>query len=122
MSWSFFGFNDPKTGQYVEVQTDIGGQTRSGAVITPKKAMAIPIVWSCIKILSETVSGLPLKLYEDTPAGRVVVSGSSRALRILAKPTPYMTMLNFIKAAIAERLERYQVPDLSACEGQQELF
>lgn len=33
MSWSFFGFNDPKTGQYVEVQTDIGGQTRSGAVI-----------------------------------------------------------------------------------------
>lgn len=100
MSWSFFGFNDPKTGQYVEVQTDIGGQTRSGAVITPKKAMAIPIVWSCIKILSETVSGLPLKLYEDTPAGRVVVSGSSRALRLLAKPNPYMTMLNFIKAAI----------------------
>ena len=100
MSWSFFGFNDPKTGQYVEVQTDIGGQTRSGAVITPKKAMAIPIVWSCIKILSETVSGLPLKLYEDTPAGRVVVSGSSRALRLLAKPNPYMTMLNFIKSAI----------------------
>lgn len=29
---------------------------------------------------------------------------------------------DFIKAAIAERLERYQVPDLSACEGQQELF
>lgn len=100
MSWSFFGFNDPKTGQYVEVQTDIGGQTRSGAVITPKKAMAIPIVWSCIKILSETVSGLPLKLYEDTPEGRVVVGGSSRALRILAKPNPYMTMLNFIKASI----------------------
>lgn len=100
MSWSFFGFNDPKTGQYVEVQTDIGGQTRSGAVITPKKAMAIPIVWSCIKILSETVSGLPLKLYEDKPTGRVIVSGGGRALRILAKPNPYMTMLNFIKAAI----------------------
>lgn len=29
---------------------------------------------------------------------------------------------DFIKAAIAERLERYQVPDLTACEGQQELF
>lgn len=28
----------------------------------------------------------------------------------------------FIKAAVAERLERYQVPDLTACEGQQELF
>lgn len=100
MSWSFFGFNDPKTGQYVEVNTDIGGETRSGEVITPKKAMAIPIVWSCIKILSETVSGLPLKLYDDLPGGRVLAKGNSRAARLLAKPNPYMTMLNFIKAII----------------------
>jgi HK97 family phage portal protein len=100
MSWSFFGFNDPKTGQYVEVNTDIGGETRSGEVITPKKAMAIPIVWACIKILSETVSGLPLKLYDDLPEGRVLAKGNSRPARLLAKPNPYMTMLNFIKAII----------------------
>ncbi len=100
MSWSFFGFNDPKTGQYIEVNNEIGGQTRSGEVVTPKKAMAIPIVWSCVKILSETVSGLPLKLYDDLPAGRALAKGSSRAARLLAKPNPYMTMLNFIKAII----------------------
>ncbi|OLY75602.1 phage portal protein [Pseudomonas sp. ATCC PTA-122608] len=100
MSWSFFGFNDPKTGQYIEVNNDIGGQTRSGEVVTPKKAMAIPIVWSCVKILSETVSGLPLKLYDDLPAGRALAKGNSRAARLLAKPNPYMTMLNFIKAII----------------------
>ncbi|QLG90759.1 phage portal protein [Pseudomonas yamanorum] len=100
MSWSFFGFNDPKTGQYIEVNNEIGGQTRSGEVVTPKKAMAIPIVWSCVKILSETVSGLPLKLYDDLPAGRALAKGNSRAARLLAKPNPYMTMLNFIKAII----------------------
>ncbi len=100
MSWSFFGFNDPKTGQYIEVNNEIGGQTRSGEVVTPKKAMAIPIVWSCVKILSETVSGLPLKLYDDLPAGRAIAKGNSRAARLLAKPNPYMTMLNFIKAII----------------------
>ncbi|NWC24072.1 phage portal protein [Pseudomonas tolaasii] len=100
MSWSFFGFNDPKTGQYIEVNNEIGGQTRSGEVVTPKKAMAIPIVWSCVKILSETASGLPLKLYEDLPAGRALAKGNSRAARLLAKPNPYMTMLNFIKAII----------------------
>jgi HK97 family phage portal protein len=99
MSWSFFGFNDPKTGQYVEVNTEIGGQTRSGEVITPKQAMAIPIVWSCIKILSETVSGLPLKLYDDLPSGRTLAS-NARAVRLLRKPNPYMTMLNLIKAVI----------------------
>lgn len=100
MSWSFFGFNDSKTGQYIEVNNEIGGQTRSGEVVTPKKAMAIPIVWSCVKILSETVSGLPLKLYDDLPAGRALAKGNSRAARLLAKPNPYMTMLNFIKAII----------------------
>ena len=100
MSWSFFGFNDPVTGQYVEVETDIGGQTRAGAVITPKRAMGIPIVWACIKILSETVSGLPLKLYDDLPGGRVLAKSATRAARILAKPNPYMTMLNFIKSII----------------------
>lgn len=100
MSWSFFGFNDPKTGQYIEVNNEFGGQTRSGEVVTPKKAMAIPIVWSCVKILSETVSGLPLKLYDDLPAGRALAKGNSRAARLLAKPNPYMTMLNFIKAII----------------------
>lgn len=29
---------------------------------------------------------------------------------------------DFIKAAVNERLERYQVPDLTVHEGQQELF
>lgn len=29
---------------------------------------------------------------------------------------------DFIKAAIAERLERYQVPDLTVIDGQEELF
>lgn len=100
MSWSFFGFNDPKTGQYIEVDSDIGGQTRAGAVITPKRAMGIPIVWACIKILSETVSGLPLKLYDDKPGGRVLAESDKRAKRILAKPNPFMTRLNFIKAVI----------------------
>lgn len=100
MSWSFFGFNDPETGQYVEVNNEIGGETRSGEVITPKKAMAIPIVWACVKILSETVSGLPLKLYDDQPGGRVLAKSTTRAARLLAKPNPYMTMLNLIKAVI----------------------
>lgn len=29
---------------------------------------------------------------------------------------------DFIKAAITERLERYQVPDLTVIDGQEELF
>ena len=101
LSWQMFGYTDPDTGDYVEVETTVGGKrTKSGAVITPAKAMTVPIVWSCVKILSESVSGLPLKLYEDIGDKRAIVKDSDRQSRLLRKPNPRMTRLNFMKAAV----------------------
>jgi len=101
LSWRMFGYEDPKTGDYVEVDMVVGGKaTKSGVKITPTKAMTISIVWSCVKILSESVSGLPLKLYDDKDGKRVIVPYRDRASRILRKPNPYMTRLNFLKAVV----------------------
>lgn len=58
------------------------------------------MVWSCVKILSELLSGLPLKLYDDAKGGRKQVTGNDRALKLLRKPNPYMTMLNFLKFVV----------------------
>ncbi|MCQ9136709.1 phage portal protein, partial [Streptomyces sp. IBSBF 2807] len=57
-------------------------------------------VWSCVKILSESLSGLPLKLYEDGSEGRKQVVKNDGALKLLQKPNPYMTMLNFLKFVV----------------------
>jgi HK97 family phage portal protein len=46
------------------------------------------------------LSGLPLKLFEDAPGGRKQVSGDDRSLKLLRKPNPYMTMLNFLKFVV----------------------
>jgi len=105
LTWRFFGYTDPVTGNYVEVDMAVGGKgTKSGVRITPQRAMTISIVWSCVKILSESASGLPMKLYEDVKGKRQVVTGASpqrrRLLRLLAKPNPYITRLNFIKAMV----------------------
>lgn len=101
LTWRMFGYDDPVTGNYVEVDMAVGGQrTKSGAVITPKKSMTIPIVWACVKILSESVSGLPLKLYDDTGGKRTLARADKRVGRLLRKPNPYMTRLNFLKAAV----------------------
>lgn len=105
LTWRFFGYNDPETGDYVEVDVEIGGKsTKSGVRITSKKAMTISIVWSCIKILSESSSGLPWKLYEDVNGVRQLVKGDSpkrrRLIRLHRKPNPYITWLNFIKAMV----------------------
>jgi HK97 family phage portal protein len=100
-----FGYTDPATGNYVEVDMEIGGKrTRSGVTITPKRAMTIGIVWSCVKILAESASGLPLKLYDDASGRRELVQEkgavNKRFMRLLRKPNPFMTRLNFVKAVI----------------------
>lgn len=102
LTWGMFGYNNPKTGEYVEVDMSVGGkQTKSGVTITPKKALAIPIVWTCVKILSEAAAGLPLKLYEDKGGKRELVTGKDRQLRLLRKPHPNITRLNYLKFVVS---------------------
>lgn len=56
LTWRFFGYTDPLTGDYVEVDLEIGGKrTKAGVRITSKNALSIGIVWSCVKILCESV-------------------------------------------------------------------
>jgi len=103
LTWRMFGFNDPQTGDFVEVDLEVGGRnTGAGVRITAKNAVGIPIVWSCVKILSESVSGLPLPLYDEATGRRALPDSAvrKRALRLLRKPNPYMTRLNFLKCAI----------------------
>lgn len=100
LTWRMFGYTDPETGDYVEVDMEVGGKsTKAGVRITAGKALSIGIVWSCVKVLSESASGLPLKLYDDAGAGRKLAT-DKRALRLLAKPNPYMTRLNLLKAVV----------------------
>ncbi|EJO29610.1 phage portal protein, partial [Achromobacter marplatensis] len=103
LTWRMFGYNDPKTGDFVEVDMAVGGkQTQSGERITPKRAVTVPIIWTCIKILSESVGGLPAPLYVEQ-TGQKAKGGSAlerRVLRLLRKPNPSMTRLTFLKAAV----------------------
>lgn len=102
LTWRMFGYTDPKTGEYVEVDMLVGAKrTKAGVVVNAKKALSVPIVWSCIKILSEATAGLPLKLYEDKGETRLVVGRKDRQQRLLRKPNPHITRLNFLKFVVA---------------------
>ena len=84
LSWRMFGYTDPVTGEHVEVDLEVGGRkTKAGVKVTTKTALSISMVWSCVKILSESLSGLPLKLYQDTEKGRELVPRNDRALKLL---------------------------------------
>lgn len=102
LSWRMFGYTDPETGESTEVDMVAGAKrTKSGVTVTPTKALGVPIVWTCVKILSEATAGLPLKLYEDKGGKRTLVTGADRQLRLLRKPHPNITRLNFLKFAVS---------------------
>ena len=46
------------------------GGTTSGKTVTERSAMQMTAVYSCVRILSEAVAGLPLHLYKYTDSER----------------------------------------------------
>ncbi len=47
----------------------IGGETASGAHVSPETAMRVPAVFSAVRAIAETVASTPLRLYRKTPDG-----------------------------------------------------
>lgn len=45
------------------------GTSSSGKVVTADKAMQLSAVWSCVRLLSESISTLPLKIYQNQRDG-----------------------------------------------------
>lgn len=72
------------------------GNTTSGKVVTERSAMQMTAVYSCVRILSEAVAGLPVHVYRYTATG-----GKEKALdhplyRLLHdEPNPEMTSFTF---------------------------
>ncbi|NUO63943.1 MAG: phage portal protein [Gemmatimonadaceae bacterium] len=69
-------------------------QTDSGAVVTPDSALRVAAVYSCVRVVSEDMAGLPLITYRRTETGRdrapdYWLSG------LLDDPNPYQSGLEF---------------------------
>ena len=78
------------------------GTSASGQVVTVDKALQLSAVWSCVRLLSETVSTLPLRLYERRPDGGRVVATNHPLYDILTKrPNAEMTPGRFMLMIVA---------------------
>ncbi|EKT65795.1 hypothetical protein OO9_03970, partial [Providencia alcalifaciens Dmel2] len=45
------------------------GTSSSGKLVTADKAMQLSAVWSCVRLLSESISTLPIKIYKSESDG-----------------------------------------------------
>ncbi len=72
------------------------GATTSGKAVTERSAMQMTAVYSCVRILSEAVAGLPLHLYRRTETGGKEKATDMRLYRLLHdEPNPEMASFVF---------------------------
>jgi len=75
----------------------LGGSetTSSGVVVNSNSAMRQATVYSCIRLLSETISQLPLFIYEKTPTGREKAENFYLFNTLKLQPNNYQTSSEF---------------------------
>ena len=72
------------------------GGTTSGKTVTERSAMQMTAVYSCVRILSEAVAGLPLHLYKYTDSGGKAVALDHPLYHLLHdEPNPEMSSFVF---------------------------
>jgi len=92
------GLTNPDEGPHVSGPTST--KTESGLNLSDERAMQLSAVWSCVRLITETVGSLPLGVYERTADGRVAIDDPKDPLYNLfhIAPNAFMTPLEFREA------------------------
>lgn len=100
LNWLGFGLGDS------ENWADwYGTTTTSGEVVSAEKALGLSAVWACTRLVSQTISTLPLGLYERKADGsRAAADSLAIAKLIHTKPNADMTSVVFWEAFVANVL------------------
>ena len=78
------------------------GMSTSGKVVSADKAIRLSAVWACVRLLSESVSTLPLKIYERQPDGSRKPATNHPAYQVLCRrPNLEMTPSRFMLMLVA---------------------
>lgn len=78
------------------------GTSSSGKTVTVEKAIKLSAVWACARLLSESVSTLPLKVYKREKDGSRTLAQDHPAYRVLCRqPNSEMTPSRFMLMLVA---------------------
>lgn len=78
------------------------GTSSSGKVVTAEKIIRLSAVWACVRLLSESISTLPLRVYERQPDGSRKIAQSNVVYQVLCRrPNPEMTPSRFMLMVVA---------------------
>jgi HK97 family phage portal protein len=79
-----------------------GGYSNSGQSVSVNSAMQLSAVWSCVRLISETVATLPLMVYRVDASGRKTVAKDHQLYELLHDaPNLDMTAAEFWESMLA---------------------
>lgn len=84
----------------------LGASAPAGVTVNHQTMLSISAVWACTRLISETISTLPLSLYERTSAGRRQASQHPLHFVIHDQPNPDTTAAVHWEATVASMLLR----------------
>lgn len=111
-----------------------GGATDAGVTVNKETAMRFDAVFSCIKVLSETLATLPLGVYLKTLQGREAATNHPTYQVIKKRPNPLMTSYHWMSTTMVHlctdgnsysriiRNNRGEVVELSLFESPQSMY
>lgn len=79
----------------------VAAPTSSGVHVTATTAMQLGVVFSCVKVLAETVGSLPLVVYKSTKGGKERASKHPLYRLLHDSPNPEMTSMQWRETAMA---------------------
>jgi HK97 family phage portal protein len=95
------GLNDPRLYRMFSGGTD----TYAGENVSINSAMGLDTVWACVMLIAQTISTLPLQLYQYDKTGRGVVAREHPLYAILHdQPNADMTSVTFWMAMVGSLL------------------
>ncbi len=89
-----------------DLYTDRVMDSEAGVDVTPKAVMQVDAVWSCVRLISETIATLPLSIHEKTSAGKRLASHHPLHFIIHDQPNADSTASVFWEALVASMLLR----------------
>lgn len=84
-----------------------GNLSNSGESVSVEKALKIDAVWACVRLISETISTLPIVLYERQDDGSRLPAKDHPLFNVLRyQPNIHMTSVSYTQALTASLLLR----------------
>lgn len=94
----------PKNSLWGNTYSFLFGSTTSGKTVNERTAMQTTAVYTCFRILAETIASLPLHTYKYTETGKEKSTEHSRYHLLAYEPNPEMTSLMFRETLMSHLL------------------